>query len=142
MKLERGWSTMMLNYSEYLECPKSIPIEKMHSIHSQMILEINNDHEGLELYDELIEKAVQYAAFRANWFVWDRETRIEQDASRSCCHNSLIVKFNMLAKYLKMQGKEAAWRDELGHEEDDKCNRKAIGDFACYLVFVNCLNAR
>lgn len=42
----------------------------------------------------------------------------------------------------KMQGCEAKWRDELGYEEDDRYNRKAIGDFACYLVFVNSIHAR
>lgn len=47
----------------------------------------------------------------------------------------------MLARYLKQQGKTAAWRDELGYEEDDPYNRKAIGDFACYLAFVNGINA-
>ncbi len=134
--------SMLTNYLEYLESPKSLSVEQMQSIHSQMVFEIGNDNEALELYDELIEKAVQYASYRANWFVWDRETRMEQDESRSSCHNSLIIKFNMLAKYLKMQGKKAAWRTALGYEEDDKYNRKAIGDFACYLVFVNCLNAR
>ena len=48
----------------------------------------------------------------------------------------------MLARYLKQQGKVAAWRDALGYEEDDQYNRKAIGDFACYLAFVNGINAR
>lgn len=133
---------MLTNYAEYLECPKSLSIETMQSIHSQMISEIGNDLEGVELYNELIEKAVRYASYRANWFVWDREKRMERDSSRSSCHNALIINFNMLARYLKMQGKEAAWRDELGYEEDDMYNRKAIGDFACYLVFVNSLNAR
>lgn len=133
---------MLSSYAEYLENPKSLPIEAMQSIHSQMISEIGNDVEGLELYEELIEKAVQYASYRANWFVWDRKERMEWDSGRSSCHNALIVHFNMLARYLKMQGKTAAWRDELGYEEDDKYNRKAIGDFACYLVFVNSLNAR
>lgn len=133
---------MLSNYAEYLESPKSLSIEAMQSIHSQMISEIGNDVEGLEIYDELIGKAVQYASYRANWFVWDKEERMEQDSSRTSCHNALIVRFNMLARYLKMQGKAATWRNELGYEEEDKCNRKAIGDFACYLVFVNSLNAR
>ena len=133
---------MLTNYVGYLESPKSLPIETMQSIHFQMISEIGNDEEGVELYKELIEKAIRYVSYRAKWFVWDREERMEQDASRSSCHNALIINFNMLARYLKMQGKAATWRDELGYEEDDKYNRKVIGDFACYLVFVNSLNAR
>ena len=133
---------MMTKITEYLDSPKSLSIEEMQSIHDQIISEIENDAEALELYDELIEKATQYATFRAMWYVWNRETRLERDSQRSSCHNSLIVKFNMLARYLKMQGKKVAWRDELGYEEDDKYNRKTLGDFACYMVFINSLNAR
>ena len=133
---------MLSHYTEYLKSPKSLSIEAMHSIHSQMISEIGKDMEGLKLYEELIEKAIQYASYRARWFLWTREERDEQDPSRTSCHNVLTIQFNILARYLKMQGKAAAWRNELGYEEDDKFNRKVIGDFACYLVFVNGLNAR
>lgn len=133
---------MLNTYAEYLNTPKSLSVEKMQNLHELMIKEIGTDEDALDIYSELLEKATQYAAFRAEWFLWDKQTKMERDASRSCCHNSLIVKFNMLAKYLKLQGKEATWRDELGYEEDDKYNRKAIGDFACYLVFVNSINAR
>jgi hypothetical protein len=30
----------------------------------------------------------------------------------------------------------------LGYEEDDKYNRKTIGDFACYISFIYAINAR
>lgn len=67
---------------------------------------------------------------------------VRRKTSRTSCHNSVIIHFNMLARYLKKNGKAAVWRDELGYEEDDSYNRKAIGDFACYLAFVNGINAR
>ena len=67
---------------------------------------------------------------------------MERDESRTSCHNSLIIKFNQLAKYLKLSGKAISWRDELGYEEDDRYCRKTIGDFACYLVFLNSVHAR
>ena len=133
---------MQLTYEDYKGTTKSLTFEKMDALHTQILSEIGTDDDANELYDELIRKATDYAKFRAKWFLWDRETKREQDESRSSCHNSLIVKFNMLAKYLKLQGKEALWRDELGYEEDDRYNRKAVGDFACYLVFVNSINAR
>lgn len=41
-----------------------------------------------------------------------------------------------------MQGKPAGWRDVLGDEQENPGCRKRIGDFACYLVFVNALLAR
>lgn len=36
----------------------------------------------------------------------------------------------------------AGWRDVLGDEQENPSCRKRIGDFACYLVFVNALLAR
>ena len=98
--------------------------------------------EALELYDELIKIATRYAAIRANWPLLSRDEKNEQDSGRTSCHNSVIIHFNMLARYLKKNGKAAVWRDELGYEEDDSYNPKAIGDFACYLAFVNRINAR
>ena len=107
-----------------------------------MLAEIGADTEALELYDELMKVATRYAAIRANWLLLSREEKNEQDSGRTSCHNSVITHFNMLVRYLKQQGKAAAWRDELGYEEDNPYNRKAIGDFACYLAFVNRINAR
>lgn len=133
---------MITTYEEYLREPKSLSLETMQDLHRQMIEEITGDDDAEEIYDELIAQATRYASFRANWYVWDRETRMDKDDNRTSCHNSLIVKFNMLGRYLKMQGKTAAWRDALGYTEDDPYNRKTIGDFACYLVFVNSINAR
>ena len=133
---------MAMNYEEYLKSAKSLTIETMQYIHLQMISEIANDADGQELYDELIESAVKYSSYRAKWFVWTREERIAQDRVRSACHDTFMIHLNSLSRYLKNQGKTAALRDELGYLEDDTYNRKTIGDFACYLVFVYSLNAR
>lgn len=133
---------MFQSYRTYINEPKSLTIEKMQQLHEEILNEIGNDEDAKELYGELIETATRYADFRAQWCLWNRETKMERDESRTACHNSTIIKFNMLARYLKMQGKEAKWRDELGYIEDDSYNRKTIGDFACYLVFVNSINAR
>lgn len=133
---------ILASYEKYLQEPKSLTVEQMRSIHEQILNEIADDMEAKEIYEEVIGAATKYAAFRSEWLLWDRETRMERDDSRTSCHNSLITKFNMLARYLKMQGKVAKWRDELGYIEDDPYNRKGIGDFACYLVFISSINAR
>lgn len=133
---------MICTYEEYLKQPKAISFEKMQTIHTEMLAEIGADVDALELYDELIKIAIRYATIRANWLLLSREEKSEQDSGRTSCHNSVITHFNMLVRYLKQQGKAATWRDELGYEEDDLYNRKAIGDFACYLAFVNGINAR
>ena len=133
---------MVCTYGEYLKQPKAITFEKMQMIHTEILAEIGADADALELYDELMKVATRYAAIRTNWLLFSREEKNEQDSGRTSCHNSVITHFNMLACYLKQQGKTAAWRDELGYEEDDPNNRKASGDFACYLAFVNGINAR
>lgn len=129
-------------YEEYKPMEKSLTIEEMEKLHQEMITEIGNDEDALELYEELIIAANKYSAFRAGWCTWSREEKMDRDSSRTACHDSMIVKFNKLARYLRMQEKPAAWRDVLGEVEEHPYIRKRIGDFACYIVFVNSICAR
>ena len=129
-------------FTIYMKEQHFLTIEQMQNIHRELVEEIGKDSEALELYEELLTVAVRYASIRVGWQQLSREEKKDRDSSRTSCHNSVITHFNMLARYLKMQGKQAKWRDELGYEEDDKYFRKTIGDFGCYLVFVNSLCAR
>ena len=133
---------MFSTYSDYVTMKKSLTFEEMDHLYQTMISEIGNDEDSLDLYQELLLTANRYSFFRSNWFLWSTEKKLEEDPNRTSCHNSLIIKFNQLARYLKMQGKSASWRDELGYEEDDPYNRKRIGDFACYIIFLNSIHAR
>ena len=105
---------------KYMEEPHSLSMEQMQDIHRKLIEEIGKDPDAVELYEELIAVATRYAAIRAGWQQLSREEKMDRDPSRTSCHNSVITHFNMLARYLKMQGKQAEWRDSLGYEEDDK----------------------
>ena len=111
---------MFTNYDQYLEKSKILTFERMCALQKEILEEIADDLEAAEIYEELVGTVTKYNEFRTNWLTWGRETRIAKDASRTSCHNSLIVKFNMLARYLKMQGKSVVWRDELGYEENDR----------------------
>lgn len=132
----------VFTYENYVQEPKSLSLETMQALHQQIISEIWGDPDAYELYEELIKTATRYMHFRSNWCIWNVKEKMEQDSGRTKCHDSVIIKFNMLSRYLRMQGKEATWRDTLGYTEDDSYNRKTIGDFACYLVFINSINAR
>ncbi len=132
----------MYTFEEYLSEPKSIDFDEMQSLHSDMLSEIGRDADAVDLYEELLDAARKYAEIRALWTGLSREEKMDIDPLRTSHHDSLIIHFNMLARCLRMQGKKAAWRDQLGYEEDDRFNRKAIGDFGCYIVFVNSLCAR
>lgn len=126
----------------YMEETHALSMEQMQELHREMVEEIGKDTDAIELYDEFVAVATRYAAIRAGWQRLSREEKMERDPSRTSCHNSVIIHFNMLARYLRMQGRPAEWRDKLGYEKDDRYFRKTIGDFACYIVFVNSLCAR
>ena len=129
-------------FKTYEEMPCSLKFEEMQELHRSILDNISGDEDAQELYAELVGKANTYASIRAGWPLLSREEKQDTDRRRTACHNSLITHFNMLARYLKKTGRDAEWRDRLGYEEDDLCNRKRIGDFACYLAFVNGINAR
>ena len=133
---------MILNYENYLPESLSLPFEDCRRIHATMIADIGSDEDALDLYNELLAMAVKYAGIRANWLSLSKQEKMDQDASRTACHDSVIIKFNKLARYLRTIGKEAAWRNEVGDESADPHIRKRIGDFACYLAFLNGLHAR
>lgn len=129
-------------YEEYLKEPQSLTFENARKLHGELLEEVGTDPDALELYEELMQAAVKYSVFRAQWLLLDHAEKLARDESRTACHNSLIVKCNQLARYLNMQGKQAVWRETLGYEEDDRYNRKKIGDFGCFLAFVNGINGR
>ena len=129
-------------YAEYLPMDLSLTLEEMNEIHVQMIKGIDTDEDAKELYQDLLAQALRYFQFRANWALWSREEKMSKDENRTSCHNTLITNFNMLARYMKSLGFSTEWRDSLGDENVDPYTRKRIGDFACYLVFVNAINER
>lgn len=133
---------MIPSYEDYLSMPQSLSTQDMAALHRDIIAQVADDPDALQLYEELIITATKYIIFRSNWLLWTREEKMRQDSGRTACHDSVIVKFNQLARYLKAQGHDTAWRDTLGYEEEDRYCRKRIGDFACYLVFVNSVLAR
>ena len=133
---------MMNTFESYLKEPYVLDFSQMQSLHGDLLSEIDNDADAIELYDELIDIATKYAAIRAKWGMMSREEKMDIDSLRTSHHNSVIIHFNMLARYLRTQGKKAAWRDVLGDDADNRYYRKTIGDFGCYIVFVNSICAR
>ena len=132
----------MNTYHEYLEMPLSLTFEDMNKIHTQMVDEIGNDDIAKELYEDLLSQSRKYHYYRSNWPVWTREEKMENDPNRTICHDSLIIKFNVLARYFRQNGKTATWRDALGNEKTEPYARKRIGDFACYLICIDAISSR
>ena len=134
---------MMKNtFADYIKEPYALEFDQMKMLHEDLLSEIDDDPDTIELYEELIDAATKYAAIRAKWGRMTREEKMDTDSLRTSHHNSVIIHFNMLARYLRMQGKKAAWRDARGDDEGNRYYRKTIGDFGCYIVFVNSICAR
>ena len=129
-------------YNNYIAEPGAIAIEQMKKIHEDMLAEIGEDEDALELYADLCNAIFPYAEIRAKWHTLSREEKMDKDPFRTSCHDNVILHLNMLARYLKMQGKTTQWREVLGDEKVDKSVRKGIGDFCCYIIFINSICAR
>ena len=132
----------MNTFEEYLSCGKALSFDKMKMIHEAMIEETKNDPDAVELYEDLRSASIKYADIRAEWSFMTREQKLEQDRFRTALHNTIIMQMNVLARHLRQTGKSAIWRDTLGDEETDRIFRKVIGDFACYIAFVNSICTR
>ena len=129
-------------FKNYLSMPLALTLDEMEKIYSDMIKNIDSDEDATELYGDVLEQAIAYVNYRAKFALWDNETRLENDRLRSSCHDTLIIRFNVLARYLKSKNYSTEWRDALGDENSDPYVRKRIGDFACYMVFVNGVGQR
>ena len=133
---------MINTYKDYLPQIHSIDFETCLKVHDMMISEIGDDEDAIELYVELVEKSIEYTSIRAYWTIKDREWKMDNDPMRTSKHDSIIIKYDQLARYLKMQGKSTEWRDILGYVEDEKKIRKRIGDMSNFLIYIHALNGR
>ncbi|MBE5925978.1 MAG: hypothetical protein E7270_03350 [Lachnospiraceae bacterium] len=127
-----------MNYNNYLmKGNDTLTFEKACELMQMIQEELDvRDEIAKDIYRELVETCIEYANTRSKWLLLSKEQKMDTDKSRTLKHDSAIVKFNMLARYFRKEGKKALWRDELGE------SRKTIGDFACYIALFYGLNAR
>ena len=85
---------------------------------------------------DLVSAAVRYAGMRVEWALADLADRPRMDVARTAAHDALIDACNILSRNMARAGEDNRWRARLG---DD---RKAIGDFACYLHALLGIRAR
>ena len=124
---------MIPTFENYLEEKNSLTFNDMQRIHAAMVADIGTDKDALDLYSELLDMATKYASIRMSWMSLSKQAKMDEDEKRTICHDSLIIKVRKLSRSI---GKEHEWNKILGED------RKRIGDFACYLAFLNSLHAR
>ena len=124
----------MNSYEAYLRHPAGnvLTMEDALRIYTDLNKSIERcaAEDTMELYNEFLQKALEYTIFRNRWEYMSREEKMEMDASRTSSHNSIITAVNILARLEDQEGVDHSWREELG---DD---RKRIGDFACFVVYI------
>ena len=130
----------MKTYDEYLKANDGITFEECSKIYNYIIEAANaNDEEFKDYWKEMMNNAITYANTRAKWSIQTLSERREIDERRTRQHNDFMASLKLIASYMKEQNWNSNWFNQLGTIEND---RKRFGDFACYLVFINSLNAR
>ena len=89
-----------------------------------------------EMWQNLLNKAIEYTNIRAKWSLMSTEEKAENDSYRTTCHDSFINSLKMYVRYFKQIGIELLSKELI--EQD----RKTIGDFANYIVFREAIKNR
>jgi hypothetical protein len=79
------------------------------------------------LVEGLVKAAVTYSRIRVDWLLAAQEERRGMDDGRTRAHTAFIDACNILSRNMQAAGEDHAWRARIGED------RRAIGDFACYL---------
>ncbi len=79
--------------------------------------------EGFDsFYTDFLQNAVDYAQTRTAWAFMDREARMADDTRRSIKHDAFMSMLRAVCRNLEIEG-----------IDDIMPDRKAKGDFACYI---------
>ena len=125
----------MNDYDFYLDLSRgsTLTLEDADSILKKMILCVESlkVKDKMDCYNGILKAAFEYTSIRCKWELMDREEKINEDNYRTACHDTFISSLNSLSGRAAAEGVDLSWREELG---DD---RKRIGDFACYIAYIN-----
>jgi hypothetical protein len=84
-----------------------------------------------DFYKMFLKSAAEYAATRTSWAVMDQASRNEDDRSRRMKHDAFISMLNAVSRNLGIE-----------NIDDIVSDRKAKGDFACYIALFLALEQR
>ncbi len=93
------------------------------------IFDTISDACAVELYMDLIQKAVIYAHIRAEWALADEKTQSSLRAARTAAHNDFIAATGALAKEMAECDESASWYDNIGND------RQESAEFACWIHY-------
>ena len=93
------------------------------------IYDIISDTCAVELYMDLIQKAVVYANIRAEWALADEKSQVAMRASRTAAHNVFIAATAALALAMAENEESSSWREHIGND------RQESAEFACWIHY-------
>lgn len=114
----------------------NIDNEKNEKYYNEILEYIHKGDESFEMWQDLLDKAIEYTSIRAKWSLMSAAEKIENDIHRTACHDSFINSLKIYVRYLRQIGVELSSNKLI--EQD----RKTIGDSANYIVFREAIKNR
>ncbi len=131
----------MFSYDKYLENKDSLSFEEALVIYNKIMSATEKDDKVFkELWNDVISYASDYVKIRNQWNHLSKENKISKDSIRTSRHNAFISTLTPLERYMKLQGWDSTWMQDLGSAEPR--NRQRLGDFAGYLLCIGTLRGR
>lgn len=93
------------------------------------IFDTISDTSSVELYMDLIQKAVVYAHIRAEWALADEKSQSNMRPTRTAAHNAFIAATAALALAMAESDESTAWRENIGND------RQESAEFACWIHY-------
>ena len=114
----------------------NISFEKINKYYDEILEYCHKDDEVFDMWQDMLNKAIEYTSIRAKWSLMSTAEKIENDAHRTACHDSFINSLKIYVRYLKQLGINLLVNELIGQD------RKTIGDFANYIVFREAIKNR
>lgn len=92
----------------------------------------SSDEDFGDFYRDFLKNAAAYAMTRTAWSFMVQALRNEEDAARTIQHNAFISSLDAVCRNLGLEVREAELMPD----------RKAKGDFACYIALFLALEQR
>ena len=129
---------MINTYETYLKQPDALKMEDALRIYTEMTECISkcSAEDKMEFWNEFLMNAAEYTNIRNRWETMSLEEKIEQDKSRSLCHEGFMTSLNIISRLAKQEDIDISWWEELGQD------RKRRGDFACFVTYITGISNR
>jgi hypothetical protein len=93
------------------------------------IYDIISDSSEVELYMDVMTKAVAYAQIRVEWTLSDEQTQAKNRERRHAVHDEMIKAVELLALRMSEAEEPTAWFENLQND------RQESAEFACWVHY-------